>query len=86
MTNSLSEADKQAFLRAAERRRERGIRLRRISLAAEESQVVAFNELYSAWVERWGKSGALDRVIRIMAGVETKLRDKDRASASTSQR
>lgn len=73
----LSEDEKQFFQRAAARRKENGIKQKLIRMFAEESQVVAFNELYESWVIRWGKIGALDHLIRVMSVVEAKMRDKE---------
>ena len=79
MTDLLSDAEKATFKRATERRRENGIRLKRITLLAEPSQVAGFTELFDSWVIRWGKTRALDELIRIMSIVEARLQDKERA-------
>ncbi len=77
--DSLSEEEKATFKRATERRRENGIRLKRITLLAQPSQVEGFTELFDSWVIRWGKSRALDELIRIMSIVEARIRDKENA-------
>lgn len=80
MSDALSPEEKAMFARATQRRKENGVRLKRIFLQAEESQVAAFYELYNCWVERWGKTRALDEIIRFMAIVESRLQDKERAN------
>ena len=75
----LSERDKEAFRRATKRRTDNGVKCKLIRMFAEESQVVAFNELWDSWTVRWGKVGALDRLIRVMATVEARVRDQENA-------
>jgi len=74
-----TEEEKKIFLDATNRRKAAGIRLKRIALMADASQVEGFNILYDSWVERWGKRRALDELIRIMSIVEARLRDRDNA-------
>lgn len=62
---------------AAQRRRENGIRLKRVCFAADESQVEAFNLVWEAWIERWTKKGAVDRLILMMCRAEARLRDAE---------
>jgi len=76
----LSDDEKATFKRATDRRREAGIRLKRFTVLMESSQVEAINILWDAWVERFGKTRAIDELIRIMAHVEARLRDKERAA------
>jgi hypothetical protein len=71
----LTDAEKQVFLDATNRRKAAGIRLKRISIMASTDQVEAFNELWSSWVERWGKNTAVDHLIRMMAHIEAKVRN-----------
>jgi hypothetical protein len=75
--SELTEAEKAVFLAATNRRKERGIRLRRICLLAEESQVVAFNEIWDSWCIRWTKQGAMDRLLRVMCSIEARMRDQE---------
>jgi hypothetical protein len=75
----LSESEKATFKAATERRKAAGIKLGRITLLAEKSQVEGFNELWDSWVARWGKNLAVDHLIRIMGQVEARLQDKKRS-------
>jgi len=82
----LSDEDKATFKRATERRKENGIRLKRITMFADTSQVEGFNELWDSWTIRWGKSRAMDELIRIMSIVEARLQDKERAPKTLPKR
>ena len=82
MADTLSPEEKAVFKRAAQRRNENGVKRKMIRMYAEESQAVAFSELWESYVLRWGKTGALDHLIRLMALVEARLRDKERADNS----
>jgi hypothetical protein len=79
MTDLLSDAEKQTFQRAAARRRDNGVRLKLLRMFVEESQAVAFNEVWESWLLRWGKVGAMDRLIRLMCTVEARVRDQENA-------
>jgi len=61
----------------AQKRNERWGRNKKISFMARESQVTAFSELWESWVERWGKYDSVDHLIRMMATVESKVRDRE---------
>jgi len=71
-------AEHQIYKAATERRKERGIKLKRISLMAEVSQVEAFHELFEVWVERYGKTGAVDVLLKLMAEVEVRIREAEK--------
>jgi hypothetical protein len=73
----LSEAEKATFKAATERRKANGVRLKRFSVMAEESQIIALNELWSAWTERFGKITAIDHLIVLWGRAEARLRDLD---------
>jgi hypothetical protein len=74
---------KETFKDASKRRRDRGIRLKQFAVRAEESQVIALSELYEAWLERWGKEDAIDRLIRMWAHAEARIRDQEHAKKQT---
>lgn len=74
-----TEEEKKVFLDATNRRKAAGIKLKRIAIMADASQVEAFNILWDGWVERYGKAMALNHLISIMARVEARLRDKENA-------
>lgn len=80
MGQDLTEAEKKVFLDATNRRKERGLKLKRICLLAESSQVEAFYCLFDSWVIRWGKERAMDELIRLMGLVEARVQDKERAN------
>jgi hypothetical protein len=75
----LSDAEKAIFRAATERRKQRGIKLQRFSVMLDKSQVEGLYILWDAWVDRWGKERAADELIRLMARVEARLMDKERA-------
>ena len=77
--DSLSAQDKATFQRATQRRKENGIRLKRFTVQAEQSQVEALNILLDAWVERYGKTLALDHLIVLWSRAEARVRDKESA-------
>ena len=77
MSDTLTPEDKACFKRAAQRRNENGVKRKMIRMYAEESQAVAFSELWESWVLRWNKVGAMDRLIRVMATVEARVRDQE---------
>ena len=81
--SELSDAEKQVFLSATLRRRANGIRLKRITLLAEESQVEAFNILWESYVERFGKVKAVDVLLKLMAEVEARVREVERRNRKT---
>jgi hypothetical protein len=76
---ALSESDKQVFLAAANRRKENGLRLKRISFMAESAQVEAFNLIWSEWVQRYGKQQAVDHLILLICRAEARYRDGEAA-------
>jgi hypothetical protein len=73
----LDEATKAVFKAASERRKANGVRLKRFSVMAEDSQIEALNELWSAWVERFGKEKAIDHLILLWGRAEARLGDRD---------
>ena len=75
--DSLSAQDKATFQRATQRRKENGIRLKRFTVQAEQSQVEALNILLDAWVERYGKTLALDHLIVLWSRAEARVRDQE---------
>jgi hypothetical protein len=80
--SDLSEQEKAIFKSAGERRKERGIVLRKFSFMAESNQVFALNELLDSWIQRFGKEQAIDHLIVLWGRVEARLRDKERAKES----
>jgi len=77
--SELSESEKATFKAATERRKAAGIKLKRFGVLADETQVAALNELWDAWVIRWGKQRAVDNLISVMSTVEARQRDKENA-------
>lgn len=77
--SGLSPEEKATFRAAGERRKARGVKLRKFSVMAEESQVIALNELYSGWVARFGKEQCLDHLIVMWGRAEARLQDADHA-------
>lgn len=75
--SELTESEKATFKAATERRRLNGIRLKRITLLADASQVEAFTIIWSSWVERYGKNSAVDVLLRLMSTVEARIREED---------
>jgi len=71
----LSDEEKALFQAHTERRRERCIRLRKVSFFAEQHQVEGFFEIFDTWVERWGKEGASDMTVSAMCAAEARYRD-----------
>ena len=65
------------FRDAAQRRRENGIRLKRISFMAQEHQVEAFNTLLDSFITRWGKNKAIDHIISILSRIEARMQDAE---------
>ena len=80
--SELPEAEKEIYRAGALRRRERGIRLKKICMMAEESQVEAFAILWESFVERWGKRRAVDVLLKGMAEIEVSVRDAEAAKAT----
>jgi hypothetical protein len=74
---SLDAASKAVFVAAAERRKQRGIELKRIGMMAEKGQVEVFNYLFDGWVQRFGKEDAVDFLIAGMCEAEARLREWD---------
>ena len=77
--SDVSEQDKATFKAAAERRKENGIRLKRITMLAEAGQVEAFNIVWEEWVRRYRKMGAVDLLIRCISAGEARIQDEMRA-------
>lgn len=73
----LSPEEKQVFKAASERRREAGIKLRRVCITMSVEQVEAFYIVFDSWVERWGKNKAVDGLISLMSRVEARMRDQE---------
>lgn len=89
----VSEQEKELFKRASERRKQNGIKLKRICMLAEEGQVEAFNIVWEEWVRRYRKMGAVDLLIRCISAGEASIQDemrarkeKKRASKTTQKR
>jgi len=74
---NLTPEEKAVFLSATNRRKANGVRLRRWTVMAEESQIEALNELWSAWIDRFGKITAIDHLIVLWSRSEARLRDAD---------
>jgi hypothetical protein len=79
--HELPEADKEVFRAASVRRREAGIRLKRVSITMSQEQVEAWYIAYDALVETVGKNKTVDGIILMMARWVAKLRDKERENA-----
>ena len=86
MGQELSEAEKKVFLDATNRRKANGVRLRRWTVMAEVSQIEALNELWSAWIVRFGKITAIDHLIVLWGRAEARLRDRDEARQNSDRR
>jgi hypothetical protein len=71
----LSDEAKAVAQMFAERRRQNGIRLKRITLTADEQYVELFHAIYEAWVAEWGKEGALDYLLSAMCEATVKLQE-----------
>jgi len=80
--SELSDSEKAVYRAATERRKANGIRLKRFTILAEETQVEALNEVFESWIVRWGKNLAIDHLIVIMAQIEARQRDRERARRS----
>ena len=80
MTDTLTDEEKATFKRAADRRTAAGVRLKRITLMADENQVASFNELFDAWVRRVGKQRAVDGLLGLMSAAEARFQDRERAN------
>ena len=78
----LTDADKAVFKAATERRLANGIRLKRFSVMCDASQVSALNDLWTGWIERFGKQKAVDVLLRLMTTVETRMREADERRSS----
>jgi hypothetical protein len=74
-----SDEEKEIFKRAAERRKDAGIRLKRFAISVDASQAQALGILFDSWISRWGKEKAIDYFIVIMGRIEARLRDKENA-------
>jgi hypothetical protein len=77
--SNLSDSEKATFLAATERRRAAGIRLKRVCFMADEAQVEAFNIVWESWIERWGKTQAVDHLILLICRAEARYRDGEAA-------
>ena len=75
----MDDATKAVFVAAAEQRKLRGIKLKKIGLMADSSQVEAFHLIYEGWVQRFGKEDAVDFLVATMCEAEVKLREWDAA-------
>jgi hypothetical protein len=82
----LTDEQKAVFSMATERRKQNGIRLKRISLAAEESQVELFHGIYDGWVQRMGKEDALDYLLSWLCEGEVRLREYDAARRASKEK
>ena len=78
--SEISEQEKELYQRAAARRRENGVRLKQVRMFVLESQAEAFYEVFeNAWVTRYGKTGAMDLLIRCISAGEARIQDEIRA-------
>jgi hypothetical protein len=75
----LTDAAKQIFVEASERRKERWIKNKLVRFAADESQVSVFHLIYDGWVKRFGKEQAVDFLLSWMLEGETRLAEWDAA-------
>lgn len=82
----MDDATKAIFVAAGERRKQLGIRLKRICLMADATQVEAFNSIYDGWVQRWGKEDAMDFLIAELCDAEVKLREWERVQRSRNEK
>jgi hypothetical protein len=71
----LSEAEKQTFLAATNRKIEKGKRDKLIRMFAEEGQVEAFYEVWKVWLDRWSKERAMDALIASICDAEARYQD-----------
>jgi len=73
----LTDAAKQVFVEATERRKERWIKNKKIGFMADESQIEVFSMIYDGWCQRFGKEDAVDFLLSAMCEAEARLRDWD---------
>jgi len=66
MSEPLTDAQKQVFKDASERRRAAGIRLGRFTIGMEASAVASANDMWAHWVEHLGKERATDYLLVCM--------------------
>jgi hypothetical protein len=81
--SKISEQEKLLYRAATERRRAAGIRLKRFAVLADANQVESLNQLWDSWVERFGKQGAVDRLLGMWSHAEARLRDKERTNENS---
>lgn len=63
------------FKANAARRVANGLKNGMLTVRADQSQIVAFNELWETWMDRWGKEKAMDAVIASMCDSEARYQD-----------
>lgn len=84
--NDLTDAEKEIFRAATERRRQNGVRLRKVTFMAEASQVDSFNLLLDSFIRRWGKEQAIETLLWVMSKVEARMQEKERNGEAKPQR
>ena len=84
--SDLTETEKQIFLAATERRKQNGIRLRRVCFLAEANQVESFNLILDSWIRRWSKTDAIETLLYVMAKVESRMQEKERNGETSKPR
>ena len=91
--SEINEQEKELYRLAAARRRENGIKLRQVHMFVLESQAEGFYEVFETWVQRYGKTGAMDLLILCLSRAETRIQDgirekeeKKRASKTVPKR
>jgi hypothetical protein len=73
--SELSQAEKETFLAATNRKIERGKRAKLIRMFAEEEQVEAFYEVWKVWLDRWSKERCMDALIASICDAEARYQD-----------
>ena len=82
----MDDATKAVFFAAGERRKARGIRLKRVCFMADETQVETFHLIYNEWVQRFGKEDAIDFLLACMCESQARLAEYDRARRTEPKR
>lgn len=84
--NDLTDAEKEIFRAATERRRQNGVRLRKVTFMAEASQVDSFNLLLDSFIRRWGKEQAIETLLWVMARLESRMLEKEKNGEKSAPR
>jgi hypothetical protein len=82
----LDDATKAVFVAAAERRKQRGIVLKRVCFMADETQVDTFNMVWNDWTQRFGKEDAVDFLLASMCESQVRLMEYDHAQRTEPKR